>query len=164
MRKAGLWGAAASLALLCACSAPVLPGLTYPDTRAIAVVPVDQGRARQLISSYRESHGLPAVASDATLQRVAQAQADAMASHDLLSHTVAGPLPSRLAASHAIFRAEAENVSAGYHDLEAALSGWRRSRPHDANLLFRPIRRIGLAAAAAPGTRYKTFWALVMTD
>jgi len=44
------------------------------------------------------------------------------------------------------------------------LLGWERSPRHNDNLLYRPIRRIGIAAASAPGTRYKTFWALVMTD
>ncbi|MGI3898985.1 MAG: CAP domain-containing protein [Janthinobacterium lividum] len=60
--------------------------------------------------------------------------------------------------------ADAENVSAGYPSFDRALVGWQHSPGHNANLLYRPIRRIGIAASSAPGTRYKTFWALVMTD
>ena len=88
---------------------------------------------------------------DADLRRAAQAQADAMASADLLSHTVAGSLPARLAAVQAGGRTSVENVSAGYPDLKAALAGWRRSAAHDANLLFRPMRRPRPRPARATG-------------
>ncbi len=104
------------------------------------------------------------VALDPALNRVAQRQADAMARADTLSHTLAGDLSARVAAEGVRRGAEAENVSAGYPSFERALAGWQRSPGHDANLLYRPIRRIGIAAASAPGTRYKTYWALVMTD
>ncbi len=132
--------------------------------QGIVPLPVDQSQASALVSDYRKSHGLAAVETDPDLRKVAQAQADAMASANVLSHTVAGSLPERLDAVHASRRASVENVSAGYADLQAALGGWRRSPPHNANLLYGPLRRIGVAAATAPGTRYKTFWALVMTN
>ncbi len=90
--------------------------------------------------------------------------ADSMARANRLSHAVSGDLSARLAAEGLTRRAEAENVSAGYPSFERALLGWERSPRHNDNLLYRPIRRIGIAAASAPGTRYKTFWALVMTD
>jgi hypothetical protein len=144
----------------CAGQAPPLP----EERHSFGPLPVDQGEAGALVSDYRRAHGLGAVSADADLQRVAQAQADAMASANLLSHSVAGSLPDRLSVYGASRRAAVENVSAGYADLAAALGGWRRSPPHNANLLFTPMRRIGVAAASAPGTRYKTFWALVMTN
>ena len=87
-----------------------------------------------------------------------------MAAANALSHTVAGTLPERLAVLDRAKRASAENVSAGYADVDAALTGWRRSPRHNDNLLYAPMRRFGLAAATAPGTRYGTFWSLVMTD
>ncbi len=147
---------------LSACSS--LPALGPIERGVTLVMPVDQGQASGLVSDYRKQHGLAAVASDAALRQVAQAQADAMASANLLSHTVAGSLPERLAVVKRSRGASTENVSAGYSDLAAALAGWRRSPPHNANLLYGPMRRIGVAAASAPGTRYKTYWALVMTD
>jgi uncharacterized protein YkwD len=104
------------------------------------------------------------VTLDSTLHRVAQNQADAMARADLLSHSVDGALPGRLAREGAEPRAMVENVSAGYGNLSGAIAGWRHSPAHNANLLFGPVRRMGIAAASAPGTRFKTFWALVMTD
>ena len=57
-----------------------------------------------------------------------------------------------------------ENVSAGYHTLAEAFSGWRDSPPHNRNMLEPKMRRMGIAAAYAPDTKYKVFWALVMTD
>ncbi len=124
----------------------------------------DDARASAWISSYRKANGLAGVDRDPALDGVAQRQADAMAAANELSHTIDGPLPRRLAAIGRDKGAAAENVSAGYKGLEAALEGWRRSPEHNKNLLYAPIRRIGVAAAEAPGTRYKTFWALVMTN
>ena len=147
---------------LAACSA--LPVSTDTTGSISGPVAVDEATAQSLISDYRREHGLSPVAFDPVLQRVAQRQADAMASRNVLSHEVAGALPERLARGGADRRAAIENVSAGYGTLQTALGGWKRSPEHNANLLFSPMRRMGIAAASAPGTRYKTFWSLVMTN
>ena len=125
---------------------------------------VDQAAARDMISIYRRNHGLATVAIDPQLQRVAQTQALAMASADQLSHTVRGDLGTRLGSSGVPHSAAVENVSAGYHTLAEAFSGWRQSPPHDENMLNPRMRRMGIATAYAPGSKYKVFWALVMTD
>ncbi len=138
-----------------------IPGRGLDD---IGPVAVDVDAARRMIASYREAHGLGPVDLDPALVRVARRQADSMARANRLSHAVAGDLSARLAAEGLRRRAEAENVSAGYPSFERALLGWEHSPRHNDNLLYRPIHRIGIAAASAPGTRYKTFWALVMTD
>ena len=49
-------------------------------------------------------------------------------------------------------------------NLREAFSGWRDSPPHRANLLTPGVTRLGIAAVYAPGSKYKVFWALVMTD
>ena len=130
----------------------------------VKALSIDEAQARASISSYRRAHGLSEVALDPALERVAQRQALAMASAGEISHTLDGPLPDRLVSGGADRPAAVENVSAGYGSVEAALGGWRRSPAHDANLLFGPMRRMGIAAASSPQTRYKTFWALVMTN
>ncbi len=127
-------------------------------------VAVDASKALVVISTYRKTHGQSAVSLDPALARVAQRQADAMASADELSHTVDGALPQRLAAGGADRSAAVENVSAGYDTLDSAVASWRQSPAHNANLLSGPMRRMGIAAARAPTTRFKTFWALVMTN
>ena len=43
-----------------------------------------------------------------------------------------------------------ENISAGYHTLAEAFSGWRDSPPHRANMLNRGVTRLGIAAVYAP--------------
>ncbi len=164
--SAGPAAAAAAFALaLAGCAA--LPEAGVPAGPAgigVGPLPVDAAAASRAIALYRAAHGLGPVALDPALTRVAERQAEAMARADTLSHTVAGDLSARLAAEGLAPGAEAENVSAGYPSFERALIGWQHSPGHDANLLYRPVRRIGIAAASAPGTRFKTYWALVLTD
>ncbi len=169
LHGAGLARGAIVLALagaaLAGCAvAPMFGELPRTAADGVGPVPVDADVARRMIASYREAHGLGAVDLDPALVRVARRQADSMARANRLSHAVSGDLSARLAAAGLTRRAEAENVSAGYPSFERALLGWERSPRHNDNLLYRPIRRIGIAAASAPGSRYKTFWALVMTD
>lgn len=154
---------AAWAAVLAGCSAVPTVG-DRPEVIGVGPLPIDVDAARRAIATYREAHGLGGVEIDPALNRVAQRQADAMARANELSHTLAGELGARVSAEGLHRGAEAENVSAGYPSFERALLGWQHSPGHNANLLYRPIRRIGIAAASAPGTRYKTFWALVMTD
>ncbi len=55
-----------------------------------------------------------------------------------------------------------ENVSAGYHTLAEAFSGWRDSPPHRANMLKSGVTRMGIAAVYTPNSKYKVFWALIL--
>ncbi len=125
---------------------------------------VDEPAARDMISIYRRNNGLSAISIDPQLQKVAAAQVKAMAEADQLSHTVAGSLMTRLDGAGFQHSTAVENVSAGYHTLAEAFSGWRQSPPHNANMLSPAMRRMGIATAYAPGSKYKVFWALVMTD
>ncbi len=134
------------------------------QTKPSVVVRLDPAEVRQRICAYRHAHGLSEVAIDPALMALAQSQANAMAHADHLSHEVAGSLDHRLNAAHHAKGYAVENVSAGYADADAALGGWQRSAGHNANLLDTRMRRMGIAAADAPGTRFKTYWALMMTD
>jgi uncharacterized protein YkwD len=125
---------------------------------------VDAGAAREMISLYRSNHGLGPVAVDPGLEAAAQNQVTAMARLDKLSHEVRGTLSTRLDSAGFNKNAAVENVSAGYHTLAEAFSGWRQSKPHNDNMLNPRMRRMGIATAYAPGSKYKVFWALVMTD
>lgn len=157
----------ASLALgslLCLADCSTAPVEPPAPSGSIETVVVDLPAAQDQISAYRRSRGLPAVVVDAGLVAMAQSQADAMASSDQLSHDVGGNLVQRLAAAHRPTGAAVENVSAGYASIGEALDGWRRSAMHDANLRDPRMRRMGIAAALAPSTHYKRFWALVMTE
>jgi uncharacterized protein YkwD len=132
--------------------------------RAARAVHADPMAAAAAISRYRQEHGLSAVAPDPILQKLAQAQADAMAAKNLLSHDIAGNLTARFDAARLGKTTAIENVSAGDFSLAEALSGWQKSPGHNANLLDPKMRRLGIATAYAPGTRYLVFWALDMSN
>ena len=128
------------------------------------VVRLDPSEVQARISAYRRAHDLSPVTIDPALMALAQSQANAMAQANHLSHEIAGNLDHRLNASHHAKGYAVENVSAGYANADAALAGWQRSPGHNANLLDGHMRRMGIAAADAPDTRFRTYWALMMTD
>ena len=145
-------------------SRPMPSEPTFYHDLASSSARVDAGAAREMISLYRSNHGLGPVAVDPALEAAARDQVTAMARADKLSHEVHGTLATRLDGAGFTKNAAVENVSAGYHTLAEAFSGWRQSKPHNENMLNPRMRRMGIATAYAPGSKYKVFWALVMTD
>ncbi|HEY6025261.1 MAG TPA: CAP domain-containing protein [Pseudolabrys sp.] len=125
---------------------------------------LDAAAAASMITGYRANNGLPAVTLDPELMRLAQAQADVMAKRDKLDHSVGKPFAVRLKQSGYDAKAAAENISAGYHTLAEAFSGWRDSPPHRANMLLKGATRIGIAAVYTPRSKYKVYWALVLAQ
>ena len=125
---------------------------------------LDAAAAASMISGYRANNGLPAVALDPELMRLAQAQAEVMAKRDKLDHGAGKPFAQRLKASGYDAKRAAENISAGYHTLAEAFSGWRDSSPHRANMLLAGATRMGIAAVYTPASKYKVYWALILAD
>jgi uncharacterized protein YkwD len=125
---------------------------------------VDALDARDMISLYRRNNGLGDLTLDDKLQEAARAQATDMARRASLDLESRGSLQARLAGVGLDRGAAVENVSAGYRTLAEAFSGWRQSAPHNAKMLDRRVRRMGLATAYAPGAKYKVYWALILTD
>jgi uncharacterized protein YkwD len=123
---------------------------------------LDAAAAASMISGYRANNGLNAVSVDPELMKLARAQAQAMASRDKLGHNVARAFDERLKVNGYRAKTAAENVSAGYHTLAEAFSGWRDSPPHRANMLLNGATRMGIAAVYAPESKYKVFWALIL--
>ncbi len=125
---------------------------------------LDTQAAAIMISQYRQNNGLGAVTVDPELVKLAEAQSQAMASRNKLDHDVKAPLAQRLNASGYPATLAVENVSAGYHTLAEAFSGWRDSPPHRANMLKNGVTKLGIAASYAPNTKYKVFWTLIMAS
>jgi uncharacterized protein YkwD len=125
---------------------------------------LDDAAAASMISGYRSNNGLPAVTIDPELTRLAQAQADVMAKRDKLDHNAGKPFTVRLKVSGYAAKGAAENISAGYHTLAEAFSGWRDSPPHRANMLLKGATRIGIAAVYTPTSKYKVYWALILAE
>lgn len=137
---------------------------TFYASMAKAGASLDTRMAASMISGYRKNNGLGPVQIDPVLMRAAEAQSQAMVRRNKLDHDVAGPLPQRLRAVGYDARRAVENISAGYHTLAEAFSGWRDSPPHRANMLNSGVTRMGIAAAYAPNTKYKVFWTLIMAE
>lgn len=152
----------ASVALAgCAGSAPPEQPSFYQDL-ARTDVTIDATTAASMISGYRSNNGLAAVAVDPELMRMASEQARAMAAQDRMDHDIGRPFAERIKNSPFRGSVAVENISAGYHTLAEAFSGWRDSPPHRANMLNPAVTRMGIAAAYSPTSKYKVFWALIL--
>ena len=125
---------------------------------------LDPLTAASMISGYRANNGLGGLSVDPELMRAAEAQSQAMAAKNKLDHNVAGTLDKRIKASGFNAGTAVENVSAGYHTLAEAFSGWRDSPPHKANMLNRDVTKMGIAATYAPNSKYKVFWTLILAS
>jgi uncharacterized protein YkwD len=154
------------LLLLAGCSADV----KIPDQPAMYLdmaqpgATLDTVAAAIMISQYRQNNGLGTVVVDPELTRLAEQQSQAMAARNKMDHNVKGPLDKRLGASGYPATVAVENISAGYHTLAEAFSGWRDSPPHKANMLKNGVTKLGIAATYAPGTKYKVFWTLILAS
>jgi uncharacterized protein YkwD len=147
----------------CAAEAPVQQPSMYTDMAAPGAR-LDPVAAATMISQYRQNNGLGPVQVDPDLVKLAETQSQAMASQNKLDHDVKAPLAGRLNAFGYPANLAVENVSAGYHTLAEAFSGWRDSPPHKANMLKSGVTKLGIAASYAPNTKYKVFWTLILAS
>ena len=122
-----LAGAAICIAVVAGCAGGEAPSgqpsfyqnLAQPD------MTVDPAAAASMISGYRSNNGLGPVSVDPDLMRMANEQALAMAQHDTINHDIGKPFKERVSNSPFANVVVVENVSAGYHTLAEAFSGWR---------------------------------------
>jgi uncharacterized protein YkwD len=128
--------------------------------RDLAAVRLDPAAATAALNAYRASYGLGAARLDPALTAMAQRQADAMVAANKMSHDIAGSFASRLAASGADPTEAGENLGGGYYSLQDAMTGWRTSPEHDANLRMTTATRFGIAIAKDPHTHYGVYWAM----
>jgi uncharacterized protein YkwD len=162
-RAAGLILLAFLAISLSACvSGDVTGGLFTPAHAGATVVKVDGRSAAAVVSRYRAQNGLGPVTVNSRLNALAEKQARAMAVANKMSHNVPTPFRARLDASGIYVRSAGENIAAGYGDFSQVMSVWQTSAPHRNNLLMRGATQIGVGKAYAPGTKYKTFWSLIV--
>jgi uncharacterized protein YkwD len=110
-----------------------------------------------LISAFRHQHGEDSVVINVALTRIAQDQANAMATRDTLDHNALAPFSSRIGRSglsHA-----AENIAYGYSDFASTLKQWINSAGHRANLLLHGAKWIGVAHAQ---NGHRVYWAMII--
>jgi uncharacterized protein YkwD len=166
--RAGLSVLAAAMVVACAGGDRDPPSFgepTFYRSMATANAQVDAAAAASMISGYRKNNNLGAVTIDPALMKIASEHAHAMASRDRLDHDLGGrSFSQRISGSGYNAKAAYENIGAGYHTLAEAFSGWRGSSGHRANMLRSDVNHIGIAAAYAPRSKYKVFWALVLAS
>jgi uncharacterized protein YkwD len=153
------------LLLLAGCAADKIPDqpAMYVDMAQPGAA-LDPVAAAAMISQYRQNNGLGAVVVDPDLIKLADQQSQAMAARNKMDHDVKGPLAKRIGASGYPATVAVENISAGYHTLAEAFSGWRDSPPHKANMLKTGVTKLGIAAIYAPNSKYKVFWTLILAS
>ncbi len=150
---------AASLGLAACQTGPnggAVPAFYRPLDSAAATI--DSEAARATISAYRLTRGLAVLASDPTLSAAAQAEAEAMARAD--RPAAADAVKARL--NRQGVAVSSVNVSAGYRTLAEAFSGWRESAQHDRTMLDPKAKRVGIATAFAPSSKYRVYWVLIV--
>ena len=157
---------AAALALLgvsgCATDAPQPTGEPTFYKNLAQGGQLDPAAAQSMISGYRANNGLGALTIDPNLMKLAEEHSRSMAARDKLDHDVGKPFDQRIRRGGSDAKMAVENVSAGYHTLAEAFSGWRDSPPHRANMLNRNVTRMGIAATYSPKSKYKVFWTLIL--
>ena len=146
----------------CAGDTPPAEQPSFYRSMASPTAELDAAAAASMISGYRQNNGLGAVTVDPALMQLAQAQASAMAARDKVDSDAKGVFAKRMQASGFDAKVSVENISAGYHTLAEAFSGWRDSPPHRANMLKDGVTRIGIAAVYTPNSKYKVYWALIL--
>jgi len=148
-------------------TSPVAAPAAVPFDSVLINVPLPRPRqplrdtAREnpvaLISAFRQQHGEGPVAISPALTRIAQEQANAMATRDSLDHDVLAPFSSRMGRSR--FSRAAENIAYGHADFVSTLKQWTNSAGHSANLLLRGAKWIGVAHAQ---NGRRMYWAMVI--
>jgi uncharacterized protein YkwD len=125
---------------------------------------VDTGEAVRMLTEYRRKHGLGPVKLDPKLTRIAADHALKMAAANKVAHVLRGEgsFARRLKAGGYEAAIASENIGAGYDTLAEAFAGWRKSREHNKNMLTPNVTVMGIASARASGSKYGTYWSLVL--
>lgn len=120
--------------------------------------------ARTLINKHRAAHGLRPVAIDSRLMAAAKAHSKEMARYGRISHKGAnGSYPKDRARAHGYNpKLASENVAAGYNNTSDVIKDWKISRGHNANLLRRGAKHMGMALVYSPNSGKQTYWTLLM--
>ena len=118
---------------------------------------LDRAMAIGMINAYRKGKGLAALQEDAALDAAADAMAEKAGREDRSTFGEVPNLIGGIAPNGATIR-----LSAGYRTFADAFSGWRGVPAHDAALLAKDAKSIGLAARYAPTGKYRVYWALAI--
>ncbi|HEV7593393.1 MAG TPA: CAP domain-containing protein, partial [Gemmatimonadaceae bacterium] len=145
-----------------------------PPTSSSATAPTALGatesRIFRLVNAERRRAGLPELAYNAQLDRMARIQAENMARYQKMAHVIPEAsqpnLGDRARESGYPFARLAENVALGYPNAQTVVDGWMASKGHRANILNRDMEETGIAIArsSAGGVYYCQVFGRRMTS
>jgi len=148
-------------------SISILSGLcsdAVPQTLAKNPPSFNAALARTLINKHRAAHGLRPVSIDGRLMRAAKVHSKDMSRQGRISHKGSNGSYPKDRARRAGYnpRLASENVAAGYNNTRAVIRDWKISRGHNANLLRRGAKHMGMALVYNPKAGKQTYWTLLM--
>lgn len=112
-----------------------------------------------LLNNYRASNGLSPLTPTRLLNQVAYDHSLAMGTQNFFSHTdPSGGTPFTRMAAAGYPAGRAENIAAGNADAASTFTQWRNSPGHNANMLDRSARAIGIGRAFVASSRYRYYW------
>lgn len=135
-------------------------------SRADPVSAVTIAEAAEKLNAMRSERNLPLLGHNATLQKVAEEQAQLMADTTTIAHTAAPEQTLVVRLRRAGFGGGAgENLAGGPPNLDAVIAGWLKSPSHNRTMVNPDYVQFGLALRRGPSTTYNTYgtyWALLM--
>ena len=140
--------------VLAGCTVPV-NATSSPSASSTETAPTTLGatesRIFRLVNAERRRQGLPDLAYNAQLDRMARIQAENMARFQKMAHVLPeATLPTltdRARAAGYPYSRLAENVALGYPNAQTVVDGWMASKGHRANILNRDVEETGIAIA-----------------
>jgi uncharacterized protein YkwD len=114
-----------------------------------------------LINDYRKDHGLAPLVASQALGAAAEHHSLDMAANDFLGHTgsdASDPKQRMTAHGYGFDTWWAENVFAGDETAAGALTWWKNSPGHNANMLSPNYVAIGIARAYDANSTYGWYW------
>jgi len=124
----------------------------------------DDAAITALFNQLRREHGLPPVAMHKNLRQMALFQAERMAKHGKLKHSVGFGYGFRSRLHKARIHAKAaENIASGQRDYKQVFAAWMRSPGHRRNMLDPAFAYYGLASATSSKRPGYPYWALVLS-
>lgn len=138
------------------------PALIYPNQKVnIPVIDATksvEAQVIQLTNQQRAKYGLPALATDWELSRVARYKSADMRDRNYFSHT--SPTygsPFTMMKNFGIrYTAAAENIAAGQATPQEVVNAWMNSSGHRQNILDSRMTHIGVGYAK--GGSYRHYW------
>ncbi len=120
----------------------------------------------KLINDYRKQNGVAALTLSQALGAAADHHSRSMANNNYVSHDLIpeGITWSKNLQNHGYSYTtyRGENIAAGNSSASATFAQWKASSTHNANMLNKSARRMGIATAYAPNSKYKVYWVLAV--